>query len=416
MLLVFGCLALSLLATVTNLIPLAICFVALAPLVPYALVKNTTIPRVVVALLAMYAYFLASVLSYAPSSLLSAAFYRRDGNVFTTFLPVVIGGLLYIPVDVPQLLRRFVQWATLCDLFFILVFVATGGTIFVREPGVYHFLFEAHNAAGGYLATVTAVALGVFVGGRRTLISLIPVLVNAVGLALTASRGSIVALAVAALFVLAVKERLIKTMIAALVLTMAVVLFYAYPAWLASGQPVGYLNDPGAIFGATDVGARDANVLDRVLFLWPRAFDLFLRSPIVGTGFGSYNDLPYHFSGIRYLFTYNRPAAPIFDSAHAHNTYLHVLAETGIVGFGLLMLLLREIWRAIDGLEPPIVRIALKIAFWTAVLASMTEHRLFTPSEMLPFTILLGLALARGRWEAKRMSSPPSPALAEFRA
>jgi O-antigen ligase len=225
-------------------------------------------------------------------------------------------------------------------------------------------------------------------------------LINGAALILTLSRGSMLGLIVAAVIVLILKERHIPLAIVATVIGMVGLLTYTYPIWEASGRPTGIWAPEDGTIDPNETSYADPNTMDRALFLWPRATYLFLNSPIFGTGFGSYNDLPYHLSGMTNVLEFNRPLTLTFSSSHAHNTYLHVLAETGLVGFGLLVFLLCTMWKDIDCIRTPSVRLGLKIGFWMAVFSSLTEHRLFTPSEMLPFTILLGLALANSRSSA----------------
>jgi O-antigen ligase len=351
----------------------------------------------------MILYFVLNTALYAPESFLAPEFYRRDGNVFVTFLPVIIGGLVAVKVNLGAVLRRFVIWASVVNMVFVALFIGTGGTIVYEEAGVYHFLFEAHNAAGGYLAMITAFSLGIYLTmkkGRRAF-WLILVLSNLVGLYFTVSRGSIGALVCAAILVHGLKERFLKTTVVASAVALIAVMSYAYPYWVSVGRPL----DLSENTYTETIGSKDANVLQRVLYLWPRAVDLFIESPIFGTGYGSYNDIPYQLSGLPHVFVFNHPLELSFNSAHAHNTYLHVLAETGLVGLGLLLVMLVKMRQSINSLEPASVRLALKIAFWVAVFSSMSEHRLFTPAQMLPFTIFYGLALANSRWDRARSSS-----------
>jgi O-antigen ligase len=390
---IFGILVLSLWATITNFVPVSVSFAILAPAVPYLLYKNRTLPRSVVALLAMYGYFIVSTLAYAPASFIDPLFYRRDGNVFVTFMPVLIGGALSIRTDFEGLVRSFVRWVTCANSVFLGMFLVTGAPIFIVEPGIYHLLFESHNAAGGFLAMVISFSLGLYRGIRKTPLMALVLLVNGVALVLTFSRGSILGLAAAFALVVVFKERFIKSVVVAMVVGTVALMLYTYPLWVANSKPVGIYTPEGGSVSTGEISA-DANTADRVFFLWPRAVDLFFQSPLLGTGFGSFNDLPYNLVGIPHVLSFNRPSELVFSSSHAHNTYFHVLAETGLLGLGLLVFLLREVWKDIDSLEPQSVRLGLKLGFWFAVFSSFTEHRLFTPSEMLPFTILFGLALA----------------------
>lgn len=409
-LLIFTIFVLSLAATVTNLVPLSLLFVVLVPVIPYLFYRNESLPRSLLSLVLLYVYFFANTMFYYPQSFTEPAFYRRDGNFFVTFLPVLIGGAIAIPVDIERLLMAFLKWATLIDFVFICIYLATGTTVFVREAGVYHFLFEAHNAAGGFLAMVCALALGVYFGGRKTLLLSVVLLVNMAGLLLTVSRGSVLGLVLAVGLVLVLRERFTKTVLTLTAVGMIGLLAFTYPIWSASGKPEGaYYGTQRGLAGQELAVGGDTNTLDRVLFLWPRATDLFLQSPLVGTGFGSYNDLPYHFGGIKHVLSFNSPTHPDFSAAHAHNSYLHVLAETGLIGFGLLLLMLHQMWKDIDAVRPQSVRLALKMAYWVAVFSSLTEHRLVTPSQMLPLTILFGLVLGANRVGVARSGQPRDP-------
>jgi O-antigen ligase len=393
----------SLWATVTNALPVSVTFVILTPLFGIALPKNRSMPAAAFAALMMVLYFALNTAFYAPESFLVPEFYRRDGNVFVTFLPVIIGGLVAVKVNLGTVLRGFVIWASLVNMVFLALFIVTGGTIIYQEAGVYHFLFEAHNAAGGYLAEIAAFSLGIYLTvkkGRRVFWLLL-LLSNLAGLYFTVSRGSIGALVCAAILVRGLKERFLKTIVVGSAVAMIAIMSYAYPYWVTLGRPL----DLSENTSTETIGSKDANVLQRVLYLWPRAVDLFIESPIFGTGYGSYNDIPYQFNGLPHLFAFNHPAELSFNSAHAHNTYLHVLAETGLVGLGLLLLMLVKMRQSINSMEPASVQLALKLAFWVAVFSSMSEHRLFTPAQMLPFTIFYGLALASSRWNRARSSS-----------
>lgn len=396
-------LLISLWATVTNAVPISVTFVILTPLFGIALPKNRSMPAAAFAALMMILYFILSTLLYAPESFLDPEFYRRDGNVFVTFIPVIIGGLVAVQVSLEDVLRRFVIWASAVNVIFLAVYITTGGTVVYQEEGVYHFLFEAHNAAGGYLAMISAFSLGIYLTSRKgkRAFWLLLVFSNLVGLYLTVSRGSIGALFCALIFVHGLKERFMKTTIVALAAALVVIMSYAYPYWVSAGKPL----DLSESTSTETIGSKDANVLQRVLYLWPRAVDLFFQSPIVGTGYGSYNDIPYEMRGVPHVFVFNHPSKLSFNSAHAHNTYLHVLAETGLVGLALLLMMLVKMRQSFNSMAPASVQLGLKLAFWVAVFSSMTEHRLFTPAQMLPFTIFYGLALANSRWNGAYLGS-----------
>ncbi|MDQ3706367.1 MAG: O-antigen ligase family protein [Chloroflexota bacterium] len=85
------------------------------------------------------------------------------------------------------------------------------------------------------------------------------------------------------------------------------------------GQLVGQLTifDPRGVVPTPD----NYNVVSRMVH-WQTAGNMFLESPWVGVGIGNYNVLFVRF-GVQ--------GWP-YSSGHAHNYYLHTLAETGLVG------------------------------------------------------------------------------------
>jgi O-antigen ligase len=93
-------------------------------------------------------------------------------------------------------------------------------------------------------------------------------------------------------------------------------------------------------------------------FLWKHAIYLFAKSPLVGIGYGRFNDPYPQYAGIphvatlavggeRYLGSGIRWEQTQFmtSTGNAHNSYLHMLAETGLIGFGLLIALWVVIYR-----------------------------------------------------------------------
>ncbi len=391
---VFAIFVISLWGTVANVVPISITFALLVPLVPVGLVNNPRLPGFLVALLALYIYFAASTALYAPISFVSPDFYRRDGNFFPTWLPVILGALFPLTIDVERVLKPFLQWATICDAIFIVVYLVTGGTLVVHEAGIYHMLFIAHNAAGGFLGMVLSFQIGFICCEGFTGFTALSLLINTIGLVLTKSRGSEFGLLMALIIVVLLNEKFLKSIIAGVFSSTVVLLSFTYPAWRDMGEPPTLWLDHGAPFLKVKGAIINFTLLDRIMFLWPRAIYLFLKSPIFGTGFGSYNDLPYRLVGIPHLFMYNRPITLYFNSAHAHNTFIHVLAETGIVGLALLLVMLFRLRKFILDVDRPGLSKALLIGFWYAAFSSLTEHRLFTPAEMLPFTLILGMVVA----------------------
>lgn len=120
---------------------------------------------------------------------------------------------------------------------------------------------------------------------------------------------------------------------------------------------------------------------------------MFLASPVLGTGLGTYGDLYPRMVG---------DGEPLY---FAHNDYAQLLAESGLVGLGLstvpavaLARAARYFWRHASGVER-----TLGAAAWAAVagigIHSFFDWNLHVPANALLTCVAAGLALASGAGE-----------------
>lgn len=215
-------------------------------------------------------------------------------------------------------------------------FVIIGG--FMRASGV----FAQPNPFGGFLGVALPVALslaiwawsefarkdkrrwvharwGAFYTGATFLIGL--------GLLASWSRGAWLGAAVGVLVVLVFRSRrtAVFSAVAALLLAGLVLVGTLSPAMLP--QPItDRLADVPTYFGLTDVLSQpvtDENfsVVERIAH-WTAAQRMWERSPWLGVGAGNYTT------------AYAEVRLPRWEDplGHAHNVYLNVLGETGILG------------------------------------------------------------------------------------
>ncbi|MBI1910220.1 MAG: O-antigen ligase family protein [Deltaproteobacteria bacterium] len=388
----------SLVFSFTNYIPLSVSICTAVVLFPLFALHYRTHHKIFLYTLLLTAYFFINTCLYYPQSFLDYDFYRRDGNFFITFAPLLTLPLFKINFDLKSAVKTFIIWISGVNLLFTLKFLA------LRHSEDYHFLFYAHNAAGGYLGLLSSLSIGYYLATKKRFYLLLSLL-NLLSLWLTGSRGSVVGFACGLLVFWCFRRKIIpRFVVTSIVLAkvlMMVMVFYMATSFFAVGHEF-YEPDPNALTHSgeglnylQDVVPRGGNIISRFFFLWPRALFLFIKSPIFGTGFGSYNDYPYIFHGTKYLAYFNTPMHPgMYNDGHAHESFLHILAETGLVGFFLFILVLKAMWSFIKKIPDPEVSFGLQIAFWFNVFSSMTEHRFFTPSQMIAFTIILGLAIA----------------------
>ena len=398
----------SLIFTFTNFIPLSLFFSFLVIFLPLTLYSHKSFSLILIATLCLYLYFFIWTFIYDPLALVAYKFYRRDGNVFFTLLPIIIFGLFSLKMDIEAMMKKFLLTVTLINTvtFFIHKVHPTFAGEVSGDRNYYFFYFLSHNGAGGFLANLLAISLAFWLK-KRSFVYLFCTIINTLTLLSTHSRGSILAFIGALVVYLAFKERFSKLFVWFSIIVSVIVLSIGYYYWDLLGKPAQFIGEKQlSEESSIEVDfERSWTFIDRGLFLWPRAVDLFLKSPIFGTGFGSFNDGPYELKGLEHLVMMNFPEEFIYSDAHAHHSYIHILAETGIIGLFLTMLMLIYMRRLFLSLESKVLRDAFMMMFWISVWSSMTEHRLFTPSQMLPFTILTGLLIGSLRAEQSWMDA-----------
>lgn len=169
------------------------------------------------------------------------------------------------------------------------------------------------------------------------------------------------------------------------------------------------------VIGVTPAFERFANLWTDLetgrLPIWRAAMAMALDHPVLGHGWGSFN----------FLIDGYRDTPTGLDTSYAHNDYLQVFAETGIVGLAfvlwLLVLLARRILRALSSPMIPEARFTivwLTIGIVTALVHSIADFGLRIPGVGFMFTLLLAIfvrvsaepSLVAGRRRRRRSRGP----------
>lgn len=137
----------------------------------------------------------------------------------------------------------------------------------------------------------------------------------------------------------------------------------------------------------TDAGQMD---LEFRVGLWKDTLSLIADYPWFGCGLGAF----------RAVFSSYKSNAPHYDVDYAHNDYLQVLAEVGLLGAfsvalfvgAAVILLLRRLWRA-DNPDELGISIACLAALVAIGLHSFVDFNLYIPSNSLAVAWTLGIAL-----------------------
>lgn len=349
--------------------------------------------KLLLATIAVWAFWTLSFAMTGESwrTFASFEFQRRDGQIFFCLFP-----LLAVAAAKPS--SRQVSWilgAFLAVQGFVALTAScfdlvgkrkllTGLLFWVDEgPPVANYcgLYFAHNAVGsvqglGCLVSATLAAFDPEDRRRKFWgILAIPLLW---GVLLSRSRGSLIAmgLGLIVLAVLAVRQGRLKVK-GLLLIGIVVVLTGS----LFGVRLVHRLEELG-VAGGTQTWRLD---------IWKRALGEWYDSPIVGEGLGRFNDLDREWSGIRHVYYVVTRATVVNNAFHAHNSYVHFLAEGGILGLGITVGFWGWIaWKLRGSREPFRVAAFLGVLYLFAI--SMTEHYMGGGALLLVLSSIVGAA------------------------
>ena len=401
----------ALIFSVTNFVPVSA--IGFAPMVLCGWrFFGRRYPAFIGPLVLFAAFALLSTLYYNPQSFLEFDFYRHDGNFFVSYAPIIAGCAYVHRWDLNKILRRFYVFAVLVNVPFYLWYVAQNGllTIFRHPSATFGSYFIARNAAGGFLAVLLCLGIACYAMKRsRGMLMLMGA--NALMLFSTYSRGSMFGILVLMPYLFFGRKRwMFATLVGGLI---------AASLFIAAYHTHGSVDYMGYQFNIENPDEKVANLDIRYEWLWPRALAYFLQSPIFGMGFGSFYDnisLVVHYFG---LFGQAVGISANHSDSHAHNSYLNILAELGVIG---LILMLTFYWRLVGWCQRGAITAVREngrnfIAYRFIELASVcllamsaTEHRLTTPSNMLPIALVISLLLAsRARQTFPAFMRSPTP-------
>jgi O-antigen ligase len=148
------------------------------------------------------------------------------------------------------------------------------------------------------------------------------------------------------------------------------------------------------------------------LRIWGEALDDFEASPIIGIGYSRFNDAMVDFKGVEGLYWIGEGGTIVNDDSHAHNSYLHFLAEGGIIGLLLTLRVWWCAWAELSFYEYKMAKTKLrgfhkatKACLLTLLVLSVTEHMLGKGSVALVAMSLIGMILATSRLEWRALQN-----------
>lgn len=226
------------------------------------------------------------------------------------------------------------------------------------DPSGYLFFtawLDAHNAAGGLFSAISSISLVWYLNRK---LSLWIFAGNLIALSLTGSRtGFISFIMVAVIAILFVRKLKGKHLVVGII---GLLLLGGGPAY---SRLVNTLIE------------MDYNTQARFM-LWDQAVLAFITNPIFGVGWGRYG-------------FYSDNIYATGASTHAHNSYLQVLAETGLMGFIIIgmwfLVIIKKLWFY--------KRYDLLSALISIAISSLAEHNFGSPTVTAPVFIAIGMAI-----------------------
>jgi hypothetical protein len=358
-------------------------------------IRTRRIPREALFLTFPFGYWALSFLVTGESwsVFFSLEFQRHDGALYASLLPMA--AVAALPLD-----RERMRGAILLYLVVQAAVAAAGAvsvlggwtsmiykTAHVVDQDLTFFgFYVTHNATASVYCLLAVGALSWALRKDlepriRGLLMGVAILLT-LGTVLARSRGVFVALLVGAGFVVfrALRRGVSGRFLAPAILGLIV-------AILAGGA---LLIPRFARMG--EIGADDYRKK-----AWTRAWEDFKRSPAVGVGFGRFNDANRVFESVGIGQVVGK-AKVVNNDYHAHNSYLHWLAEGGIVGLAVMaafwFLVARELDRRDDLMREWILAGIVSMA-----VMSLTEHYAGGTIFLIHLAFLIGVH-ASGREEA----------------
>jgi len=155
------------------------------------------------------------------------------------------------------------------------------------------------------------------------------------------------------------------------------------------------------------IGMITGDTTQERVALWTQAVDLIRAHPLTGIGMGAYEFVA------PYAPPYS-PQAPGLDVPHAHNVFLQVALDTGLVGLvgfvGVLVTAFAAAWRAYRAKIASPLPLALFISLAVMILHSLGESVFWQLKAQWLLWFVYGLAFASENLSRTKIPSSPSRA------
>ena len=242
-------------------------------------------------------------------------FLRRDGKLITIGAMFILFSILSNVKNHNKQFVSAIYTLNILNILFLLIYSSGYNYIQVFSEKnisseIYRFGFEAHNSAAAYLLGLFI--LTIMLPEIKKLHKFLFSFFIFISIYYAHSRGIYISLFVFLIMhVFRVKN-----------LGLLLIFGYILVSFIIGEISLFLFGDNNDLLG------RGETIRERIFHYYPLATSLFHDNLLFGIGFGKFDDID---------------NLIVHTDAHAHNSLLHVLAELGLIGFLLLIILLYKI-------------------------------------------------------------------------
>ncbi len=265
--------------------------------------------------------------------------------------------------------------------------VTESGKSYYRTASGFGFF---SNDYGAYLLVILSILVNVYLSryGKQKRLLLFLILPTCYAFLFTFSRGGLIAFLALIIFLFIVRKEQRKRILLASI-SLGIIAFIIFtPVFLRWSEQT-YLVKGGQFYFKKNISERFAQ--------WEASIDQITHNPILGKGFYTY-----HFRELNYQSEFGQ----LDYIQHAHNIYLRLLIESGILGFIPFVVLIIIIYKhAFQILKKPVSEELRLLAYitlsaLTCFLVGSLMESLFTIGRVTgPIFVLIGLLVVKSRME-----------------
>ncbi|BBG65027.1 oligosaccharide repeat unit polymerase Wzy [Hydrogenimonas sp.] len=324
----------------------------------YLLFKSTSIKKAALLILINMLLWILTGIASSGITLdsLTPEYFRGEGRIFLYYLPIIIFSLLSTRIYDLIFLKRVIYSIAFINFILFLIWIFNPSAELLSIGKDFSAFISSHTGAGTYFGTIVIFITFQYLYHKNK-INLLFFIISLFPLIFSSSRQALVAVAgVMVFYMLSEKKYLLLIKTAGIFFLATLLLLNMNIRSIERFQSI-FSNEffetlPMAVEQATQAenvkeeklarGLSEnesiVNALNRIV-LWAKASEDFSRSPIVGIGFGKYNDIENDYFGMPGIFYFATSSKQnISDVTSAHNSYLHILSESGLLGLVLIIL------------------------------------------------------------------------------